>query len=86
MMIISATHRFSAHCSIVVCLVGVKTNSILFIKIDRVIVTQVGVCVISRWPLSQFFSNHKKALLQWLLHLHTVAISAYSFKGFTLWV
>ena len=35
-----------------------------FIKIDRVIVTQVGFCVISRWPLTGFLSNHKKALLR----------------------
>ena len=48
-----------------------KTNSFLFIKIDCVIVTQIEFCVISLWSLSQFFSNHKKALLRWLLHLHS---------------
>ena len=32
--------------------------------------TQVGFCVISPWSLSRFLSNHKKALLRWLLHLH----------------
>ena len=42
----------------------------LFIKIDRVILTQVGFCVISPWSLSRFLPNHKKALLRWLLHLH----------------
>ena len=53
-----------------VCLVGVKTNSFLFIKVDRVIVTQVGFCVIYQWLLSGLLSNHKKALLRLLLHLH----------------
>ena len=43
----------------------------LFIKIDRVIVTQIGFCGISRWPLTGFLSNHKKALLRQLLHLHS---------------
>ena len=55
-----------------VCLVDVKTNSFfifLFIKIDHVILTQVGFCVISPWSLSRFLSNHKNALLRWLLHL-----------------
>ena len=33
-------------------------------KVDRVIVTQVGICVVSPWPLSGFLSNHKKALLR----------------------
>ena len=42
----------------------------LFIKIDRVILTQVGFRVISPWSLSRFLSNHRKALLRWLLHLH----------------
>ena len=46
MIIIPATHRFSAHYS-KRFEVGVKTISFLFIKIDRVIVTQVGFCVIS---------------------------------------
>ena len=31
----------------------------------------IQACVISPWPLSRFFSNHKKALLRWLLHLHS---------------
>ena len=66
MKIIPAIHRFSAHCPI-----GVNTNTFLFIKIDRVIVTQVGLCVISPWSLSRFLSNHQKALLRWLLHLHS---------------
>ena len=48
-----------------------KTNTFLFIKIDRVIVTQVGFCAISPWSLSRFLSNHQKALLRWLLHLHS---------------
>ena len=51
--------------------IGVKTNTFLFIKIDRVIVTQVGFCVISPWSLSRFLSNHQKALLRKLLHLHS---------------
>ena len=42
----------------------------LFMKINRIIVTQVGFCVISQWSLSGFPLNHKKALLRWLLHLH----------------
>ena len=42
------------------CLVGVKTNSFLFVKLNRVIVTQVEFCAISRWSLSWFFSNHKR--------------------------
>ena len=32
-----------------VCLIGVKTNTFLLLKINRVIVTQVGFCVISPW-------------------------------------
>ena len=39
----------------------IKIKSI--IKIDRVIVTQVGFCVTFPWSLSQFLSNHQKALL-----------------------
>ena len=35
------------------------------------ILTQVGFCVISQWPLAGFLSNHKKALLRWFLHLHS---------------
>ena len=54
-----------------VCLVDVKLIVFLFIKIDCVIVTQVEFCVISPWSLSRFFSNHTKALLRWLLHLHS---------------
>ena len=68
MKIIPAIHRFSAHCSkrfASVCLVGVKTNTFLLLKkIDRVIVTQVGFCVISPWSLFRFLSNHQKALLR----------------------
>ena len=72
MMIIPATHRFSAHCS-KRGLPGRRENynSFFIHKIDCIIVTQVGFCVISPWSLSRFFSNHKKALLRWLLHLHS---------------
>ena len=40
-----------------------STFTFLFIKIDRVIVTQVGFCVIAPWSLPRFLSNHQKALL-----------------------
>ena len=71
MKIIPAIHRFSAHCSKRFAYVaGVKTNTLLFIKIDHIIVTQVGFCVISPWFLSRLLSNHQTALLRWLLHLH----------------
>ena len=54
MIIIPATHQFLTS----VCLVDVKTNSFFYSeKIDRVIVTQVGFCVISRWPLTGFLSK-----------------------------
>ena len=39
-------------------------------KFDRVFLTPVGFCVISPWSFSGFLLNHKKALLQWLFHLH----------------
>ena len=52
-------------------LVGVKTYSFLFTKIDRIAVTQVGFCVLSRWTLTGILSNHKKVLLRLLLHLHS---------------
>ena len=42
----------------------------LMCKFNHVILTPVGFCVISPWSFSRFLSNHKKALLQWLLHLH----------------
>ena len=31
---------------------------------------RVRFCAISQWLLFGFLSNHKKALLRWLLHLH----------------
>ena len=71
MKISSAIHRFSAHCSKRFAEVGVKSNTFLFMKIDCIIVTQVGFCVISPWSLSRFLSNHQKALLRWLLHLQS---------------
>ena len=54
MIIIPAIQQF-----LVTALIGLpgrrETNRLLFIKIDHVIVTQVGFCVISRWPLTGFF-------------------------------
>ena len=71
MMIIPATYRFSAHCSKRFAWQVRKLTVFLFIKLDRVIVTQVGFSVISPWSLPRFLSNYKKALLRWLLHLHS---------------
>ena len=45
-----------------------RWNPITNIVNSRGIVTQVGFCVISPWFLSRF---HQKALLRWLLHLHS---------------
>jgi len=40
------------------------------LSIHCIILTLVGFYVISLWSFSWFLSNHKKALLRWLLHLH----------------
>ena len=50
--------------------VAVYLGGVIKNKFDHVILTLVGFCVISLWSFSGFFSNHKKALLRWLLHLH----------------
>jgi len=50
---------------------GVSITGWIFIhKFNRVILTPVGFCVTSPWFFSGFLSNHKRALPQWLLHLH----------------
>ena len=47
-----------------------KLGGFLICKFDCVILTTVGFCAISPWSFSGFLSNHKKALLLCLLHLH----------------
>jgi len=58
---ILTTDRFSAHYS---------ERLDFFHKFDHVILTLVGFCHISA-AFSGFLSNHKIALLRWLLHLFT---------------
>ena len=82
MMIIPATYiPIFSPLLYVVCLVGVKTTSFLFIKINRVIVTQVGFCVVSQWPYLDPFQTTKRHPYD----SYSYKVLAHSFKGFTLW-